>query len=74
MTWDELKEKAKEMGASIYISPLGDNFERIGFKNVNLFNDNGDKYVSVETERSGYVLLATDRTPEQMLMIVRGLE
>ena len=39
MTWEELKEKAKEMGASVYISPYGDNFERIDYKNVCFFND-----------------------------------
>ena len=73
MTWEELKEKAKEMGADIYISPLGDNFERIGFKNANFFNDNGEKYIAVET-KSGYALFAEDRTPKQMLMIMRGLQ
>lgn len=73
LSWEELKEEAKKMGASIYISQFGDNFERIGFKNANFFNDDGEKYIVVET-KSGYALLAEDRTPDQMLAIMKALQ
>ena len=74
MTWEELKEKAKEMGASVYVSPLGDNYERIGFKNIYIHNDDGEIYISVET-KSGFALLAdNNRTPDQMLAIMKALQ
>ena len=76
MNWEELKEKAKEMGAEIYISPFGDNFERIDYKNACFFNDGN---ISATDDDYCYRLygkmnLATDRTPDQMLMIMMGLE
>lgn len=73
MTWEELKEEAKKIGASIYISPFEDNFERIGFKNANFFNDNGEKYIAVET-KSGFAIFAENRTPSQMLAIMKALQ
>lgn len=73
MTWEELKEEAKKMGASFYISPFGDNFERIGFKNVKFFNDNGEKYIAVET-KCGHEIFAEHRTPDQMLAIMKALQ
>lgn len=39
MTWEELKEEAKKMGARIYISPYVDGYERIDYKNIKLDNN-----------------------------------
>lgn len=73
MTWEELKEEAKKMGAKIYISPYGDGFERIDF-NDKAFFQNGR--VSVGTYNTGIYLVAdvaTNRTPDQMLAIMKAL-
>lgn len=64
MTWDELVEKAEEMGAKI----VDDNpyrQEKIMFETVSFYK-NG-RMIMEEC-------LVADRTPEQMLMIMRGLE
>lgn len=74
MTWEELKEKAKEIGCKIYISPYGDGFERIDF-NDKAFFQNG--CVSIGTYNTGIYLtanIATNRTPEQMLAIMKALQ
>lgn len=68
MTWDELKEEAKKMGAEIYTSPY-DDFERIDFKNVYL-NKNGQ--IAVQDEN--LAMLSEDRTPDQMLAIMKALQ
>lgn len=68
MTWDELKEEAKKMGAKIYISPY-DDFERIDFKNVYL-NKNGQ--IAVQDEN--LAMLSEDRTTDQMLAIMKALQ
>ena len=59
MTWEELKEKAIEMGAEVY-----EDF--IIFQGL-YFDKNGDILMRSEG-------ITSDRTPEQMLMIMRGLE
>lgn len=74
MTWEELKEKAKEMGATIYISPYGDGFERIDFNDMSFFQGG---CVSVGTYNTGIYLMAniaTDRTNDQMLAIMKALQ
>ena len=74
MTWSELKEEAKKMGAKIYISPYGDGFERIDYKNT-IFNIKGDVVVEDRFfDLDVTADLAVNRTPDQMLMIMRGLE
>ena len=68
MTWDELKEKAKEMGykghENVEWSGL---YTRVGDDNIVTFYKDG--HIEINNE-----LLMSDRTPEQMLMIMRGLE
>ena len=62
MTWEELKEKAKEMGADLYLS---NERECIFHKNIFYFSDGSILWGHKQYEH---------RTPEQMLMIMRGLE
>ena len=74
ISWEELKEEAKKMGATIYISPYGDGFERIDYKNITLNND-GD-VVAADTVWGIDVIatLAKHRTPDQMLAIMKALQ
>ena len=60
MTWEELKEKAQEMG----YNDCGDYLETGNFT----FRKSGSVVYKM------YHLIALNRTPEQMLMIMRGLE
>lgn len=74
MTWEELKKEAKKMGATIYISPYGDGFERIDYKNI-ILNNNGD--VVVTDTVFGIDVIATfakHRTTDQMFAIMKALQ
>lgn len=74
MTWEELKEKAKEMGAKIYISPYGDGYERIDYKNT-MFNIKGDVVVEDRFFDMDVIAdLAEKRTPDQMFAIMKALQ
>ena len=66
MTWEELKTKAKEMGGTIMKTYSGEEFIGFGrfFYRQSGAIDNGLFYGNI----------ADKRTPEQMLMIMRGLE
>ena len=64
MTWEELKAKAKELGAIIYISPY-DDFERITYKGLSCIND-GSMLFACET-------FSENRTPDQMWQIMEAL-
>ena len=73
MTWDELKEKAKEMGCEIKYE--GQDSELI----IVPTNDTGELcfYKDGDIKAFDYpdsVDLCRKMTPEQMLMIMRGLE
>ena len=74
MTWEELKEKAKEMGYSV-----SDGFIYIvseGNTGVKLCK-NGDVEIDLTDAYSDYdqnVLIAEHRTPEQMLAIMKALQ
>ena len=70
MTWDELKEKAEEMGGFVCFNRRRNN-EVIVMEWLT-FCDNGD--IFVDDDCGGEYKGATHRTPEQMLMIMRGLE
>ena len=75
MTWEELKEKAKEMGYHSSNNGFGWASKRLD-KNVwiTLYKD-GTVNMNHETHECSTVLtIAEHRTPEQMLMIMRGLE
>ena len=71
MTWEELKEKAKEMGADVF-----DN-GGIYFGHLR-FEEDGTIYVDpahYDWEELGETItIASDRTYDEMLMIMRGLE
>ena len=76
MTWEELKEKAKGMSAFIGSpSSIEIDYFRLGDL---IFNKTGQIILNDtsydEDVCSVNHLIATDRTPEQMLMIMRGLE
>ena len=66
MTWEELKEEAKKIGATIYISPYGDGFERIDYKGLSCYNDCSMTFA--------YETFAIERTPDQMLAIMKALQ
>lgn len=54
------------MGATIYISPYGDGFERIDYKGLSSMND-GSMSFAFET-------FAENRTPDQMFAIMKALQ
>ena len=66
MDWNQLKEEAKKIGATIYISPYGDGFERIDYKGLSCYNDCSMTFA--------YETFAIDRTPDQMLAIMKALQ
>lgn len=66
MNWEELKEKAKEMGYREF-DFLGEGVEK-EIRYTMAFYKNGDIEIN-----NDYVIVK-NRTPEQMLMIMRGLE
>jgi len=67
MTWEELKQKAKELKeATIYISPYGDGFERIDYKGLSCCNDGLMTFA--------YETFAIGRTPDQMWQIMEALQ
>lgn len=73
MTWDELKEKAKEFGASMYacgdkFSISGLEFDKDGFVCCEFLYPKGKRWINQNT------VIGVNRTPEQMLMIMKGLE
>ena len=74
MQWSELKEKAKEMGAYIYISDFNDGFERIDFRNASFFQNGCVSFSSELGFVGGVIIIAENRSKEQMLMIMKGLE
>ena len=79
MTWEELKEKAKEMGSKVYNQP-----DFIFFKipySVNkgveklCFEKNGDiRIVYEEKGCVGSMILSQNRTPDQMYKIMEALQ
>lgn len=75
MTWEELKEKAKEMGYELdkyYTEYFSKDIEE-GFEIR--FDECGDVIISYDKGICiANVTMAEHRTPEQMLMIMRGLE
>ena len=74
MTWEELKEKAKEMGAEIIKGIVADlTYEVIVFNHFRFYRDGEITYPDfLPLEDRHFV--SKNRTPEQMLMIMRGLE
>ena len=69
MTWEELKEKAKEMGDTSALKTT-----IILKTNMNSeieFDDGGNVFVPFSRAT---LWVSKNRTPEQMLMIMRGLE
>ena len=67
MTWDELKEKAKEMG----YRDNGNVFQSLE-KGKYLFFEEGNVFFC--DTNSLPICFAFNKTPEQMLMIMRGVE
>lgn len=75
MTWNELKEKAKEMGYSYGFGNYEYLQKDIDSESWIILQKNGDVFVYYRGNRCEFSFtLAQDRTPEQMLMIMRGLE
>jgi hypothetical protein len=76
MTWDELKEEAKKMDAEIYINPYDNNFERIDYKSICFFKS-GTVSASDDAPSDrvyGKIYLEDNRTPDQMLAIMKALQ
>ena len=71
MTWDELKEEAKKMGADVYDTGS------IYFSHLQ-FEEDGGIYVDpvhYDWETSGEcICVSSDRTPDQMLAIMKALQ
>ena len=72
MTWEELKQEAQKMGATIYISPYGDGFERIDYENI-ILNNNGEVIVTDTVFGIDVMaIFAKHRTAEQMYQIMKA--
>lgn len=61
MTWEELRKKAKEMGAKVY-------------KDLIVLDEKLFWYFGVIEPIHGDVVFAKDRTPEQMYQIMEALK
>lgn len=74
MTWDELKEKAQELGAEILIGGvLGKNYEVILYKNFRFYRDGVITFPESLPLTERYCV-ADDRTYTQMFMIMDALK
>ena len=80
ITWDELKEKAKDIGLEIIVGSVGDyTYEKIVMGKLHFYRDGTItcpfEYVNVDGYPShDRVIIAETLKPEQMLMIMRWLE
>lgn len=66
MTWEELKQKAKELGAEVYS-------DVIYYSNL-VFWVFGEVETQVKTFSEENKTIAKDRTPEQMWQIMEALK
>lgn len=79
MTWEELCEKAKEMGAGIVVSQVGEyTYEKIMYGKLCFYRDGEITCPYMFINEDGYpehdmVIVAKDRTPDQMYMIMEAL-
>lgn len=77
MDWNQLKEEAKKMGAEIIIRFIADRtIEKIIFNNVAFYSDGGICGMFEREDGSTYFgsAIAQDRTPDQMLAIMKALQ
>ncbi len=74
MTWEELKEEAKKMGAEIIKGVVGDlTYEVIIFNHFRFYRDGVITYPDfLPLEDRHFV--AKDRKPDQMLAIMKALQ
>lgn len=68
MTWEELKQKAKEMGYHHY----GKLSEKLTNGKYIFFKCRGNVFFTDKNQLS--ICFATDRTPDQMLAIMKALQ
>ena len=73
MTWEELKEEAKKMGASMYacgdkFSFSGLEFDKDGFVCCEFSYLKGKRLINQNT------VIGVNRTPSQMLAIMKALQ
>ena len=73
MTWDELKEKAKELGAAMYacgdkFSFSGLVFDKEGFVCCEFLYPRGKRWLNQNT------VISVNRTPDQMWKIMEALK
>ena len=72
MTWEELCEKAKEMGAVKVDRVFKNKYkEKIIFRNVAFYGQGTVHYVNGDTICEAFT---QDRTPEQMYQIMKALQ
>lgn len=68
MTWEELCEKAKEMGYSDYDHPYLNTVEKDEF----VFYKGG--WIYIDKKNGNEILLSSGRTYDQMLAIMKALQ
>jgi len=74
MTWEELKQKAKEMGSEIVKGTAGDlTYEVIIFNNFRFYRDGEIMYPNFMPIDDRF-FISKDRTPDQMYSIMKALQ
>lgn len=66
MTWEELKKEAKKIGAGIGESGT------IYFSHLEFYEDGGIYFDRAELDED--MCVSSDRTPEEMLAIIKALQ
>ena len=75
MTWEELKEKAKEMGYKWGVYFNGEEYLIKPNKNDSAYRNIFEKSGTFNLEwAEDAIIIGSNLSPEQMLMIMRGLE
>ena len=75
MTWEELKQKAKEMRFNFYPNFDGCFFKGIGYNKQLHFYETGEIGLCLEEEGTHIsIIFSENRTPDQMWKIMKALQ
>ena len=80
MTWEELKEETKKMGAEIVVGSIGEHtYEKIIMDKLCFYSDGEITCPYMFINEDGYpkqdiIKVAENRTPDQMFAIIKALK